>query len=162
MTRRATGPWSTGGGTVGSTSRRVQRTRDLRSGASGAAWSSSEAGDIITGWLFRLLAFLAVVAFVALEIGTVVVANFSLDDTAREVARAARDEYRGERSLDRATQVAADVAERRDAEVVAVVEDGDDLVIELRKRAPTVVVHRIGPLEEFTKVTASSRIAWTL
>lgn len=138
------------------------RTRDLRIIPRVRAHAGSEAGDIITGWLFRLLAFLAVLAFVAFEVGTIVVANFTLDDAAREVARAARDEYRGERSLDRATQVATDVAALRDAEVVAVVADGDDLVIELRKRAPTVVVHRIGPLEELTMVTASNRIAWTL
>jgi hypothetical protein len=119
-----------------------------------------ERGDIITSWLVQLLVFLAVVAFVAYEVVAVVATTISLDDTAREVARAARDEYRAERSLERATTAAAEVAELRDVELVAVQEEDDELVVTLSRLAPTLVVHRIGPLEELARVSASSRVGW--
>lgn len=122
---------------------------------------SAERGDIIGSWLLQLLVFLAVVAFVAFEVITVVVTSVRLDETAREVARAARDEYRAVRSLDRTTAVAAEVAAAHGAEVVAVTEDGDDLVVELRKQAPTLVVHRIGVLDDLTMANATSRLGRT-
>jgi len=127
------------------------------------SWSrcgDAESGDIITGWLVQLLLFLAVLSFIAYEALAVVVTHASLDDTAREVARAARDEYRVGRSIDIATSTAVEVAAVRDARVVAVAEHDGELVVELHRDAPTLVIHRIGPLQDLTKVTTSARVAW--
>lgn len=120
-----------------------------------------DGGGIVGSWLLQLLAFLAVLAFVAYEVITVVVTTVSLDDTAREVARAARDEYRTTRSLERATQTAELTADLHDARVTSVTTDGDELVVELERQAPTVVVHRLGPLEDLATASSSSRIGWT-
>jgi hypothetical protein len=120
--------------------------------------ADDERGDIITSWLLQLLVFLAVVAFVVYEVIAVVATTISLDDAAREVARAARDEYRADRSLDRATDAAEQVAELRDAQVVAVEEEGGELVVTVTRVAPTLVVHRIGPLAELAQVNATSRV----
>jgi hypothetical protein len=130
-------------------------------GDTGGRWWCDDSGDIITSWLVQLLVFLAVVAFVAFEVISVVVTNVRLDETAREVARAARDEYRAVHSLDRATSVAEEVAATYDAEVVTVTEDGDELVVELHKQAPTLVIHRIGVLDDLTTASATSRIGRT-
>lgn len=119
-----------------------------------------ESGGIITGWLIQLVVFLAVVAFVAFEVITVVVTNVSLDDTAREVARAAGGEYRVARSIEVATATATEVAAQRDARVVEVTEQDGDLIVELGKDAPTLVIHRIGPLQNLVNVTTSARVAW--
>ena len=121
---------------------------------------ADESGDIITGWLIQLVIFLAVLAFVAFEAITVVVTNVSLDDTAREVARAARDEYRVARSIEVATATATEVAALREARVVEVTEQDGDLIVELGKDAPTLVIHRIGPLQNLVNVTTSARVAW--
>lgn len=121
----------------------------------------SERGDIVGSWLLQLLALLAVLAFVAYEAIAVFVTSVGLEDTAREVARAARDEYRTSGSLERATGTAEQTAELRDAQVTAVVTDGEDLVVEMQRQAPTIVVHRLGPLEELARATTSSRISWT-
>jgi hypothetical protein len=121
---------------------------------------ADDSGDIISSWLFQLLIFLAVLSFVAYEAIAVVVTHVGLDDTAREVARAARDEYRVNRSTEVATATAVEVASPRGARVVEVTEDGDDLIVELGRDAPTLVIHRIGPLESLTKVTTSARVAW--
>lgn len=119
-----------------------------------------ESGGIITGWLIQLLIFLAVLSFVAYEAISVVVTNVSLDDTAREVARATRDEYRVARSIEVATATAVEVAAVRDARVLEVTEEDGDLIVELQRDAPTFVIHRIEPLQNLAKVTTSARVAW--
>jgi hypothetical protein len=126
-------------------------------------WSTrraDESGGIIGGWLLQLVVFLAVLAFIAYEVISVMVTNISLDDTAREVARAARDEYRVARSIDVATASAGETAAARDARIVEVIQDGDDLIVELERDAPTLVIHRIGPLQDLSKANTSARITW--
>ena len=117
-----------------------------------------ERGGIITGWLLQMLVILGLVSLVAYELLSVVVTNVSLDDTARQVARATRDEYRASGSLDTATLTAHAVAEVHDARVVEVVEDGDELVVELERDAPTLLVHRVPALEDRATATASVRV----
>lgn len=117
-----------------------------------------EQGDIITGWLFRLLAFMAVLVVVGYEVISIGLNVVTLDDNAREVARAARDAYRVEGSLDDAEDAAQEVADLHGVEVVGLVEDGDDLIVSLEKQAPTLLVHRVGPLEDLATATTDSRI----
>lgn len=129
--------------------------------ANSKAIGSSEAGDVITSWLVQILLVLAVIGLIAYEILSVAITNVSLDDNAREVARAARDAYRGDQSLDETTATAEEVAATHGVTVVGVAVDGDVLVIDLRKRAPTLLVHRVGPLEDVATATTSRRIRWT-
>lgn len=124
------------------------------------ARGTGELGGIISGWLLQLLVFLAALSFVGYEVISVVVTNVSLDDTAREVARSARDEYRVSRSIDAATESATAIAALRDARVLGVVDDGDDLLVELERDAPTLVIHRIGVLQDLAKVNTSARVTW--
>lgn len=126
----------------------------------GATVRHDERGEIITGWLLRILLTVAVLGLVIYEVLAVVVSTVALDDNAREVARAARDAYRVEQSVDDATEVAQEVADLHDADVTALEEDGEDLVITLDQQAPTLLVHRIGPLEDLTRVTVTRRVAW--
>ena len=121
---------------------------------------ADESGGIISSWLIQLLIFLAVLSFIAYEGISVLVTNVSLDDTAREVARATRDEYRVARSIEVATDTAVEVAAVHDARVLEVTEEDGDLVVELQRDAPTLVIHRIGPLQHLAKVTTSARVAW--
>lgn len=117
-----------------------------------------EQGDIISRWLFQMLATMAVLALIAYEIIAVGVMAVRVDDIAREVARTTRDAYRVEQSLDRARAAAAEHARSRDATVVAVDEEGDVLSVTLEKRARTLVVHRLGPLEDLVTPAATRRV----
>ena len=126
----------------------------------GAAVRHDERGEIITGWLLRIVLTVAVLGLVVYEVLAVVVSTVALDDNAREVARAARDAYRVEQSLDDAVEAAQEVADLHDADVTALEEDGEELVISLGQQAPTLLVHRIGPLEDITRVTVTTRVAW--
>lgn len=120
-----------------------------------------ERGDIVVAWLVRLCLVMALIATLTYEVLSVTVSTVSLDNNAREVARAARDEYRVDRSLQRASRTAAEVARTHGAELTAVTEDGDMLVIDLQKQAPTLFVHRLGVLDDVTTANATSRIRWT-
>jgi hypothetical protein len=123
-------------------------------------YAGCERGDVIASWLLRLVVTMAVLGLLAYEVLSIVVTEVALDDSAREVARATRDEYRGARSLDRATTIAVAVARTHGAEVTSVTEDGDALVIDLQKSAPTLVIHRLGPLGDVRTTSASARIRW--
>jgi hypothetical protein len=118
-----------------------------------------EQGDIISRWLLQMLVTMAVFAFVAYEAIAVGVAAVRVDDIAREVARATRDAYRVEQSLDRAQAAADDHAQRLDATLIALEDDGGELSVTVEKRARTLVVHRIGPLEDLVTPAATRRVA---
>lgn len=120
----------------------------------------AEQGEIITGWLFKMLLTVAVLAFIAYEVISIGVTTVALDDNAREVARAARDAYRSDQSVEAATEAAVAVADLHGAEVVALEDEEEDLVITLERQAPTLLTHRIGPLEDFTRASVTTRIAW--
>lgn len=120
----------------------------------------TEQGEIITGWIFKLVLVVAVLGFVAYEGLSIVVTTVALDDNAREVARAARDAYRVEPSLEEAAERAQQVADLHGAELVELEEDGDELILTLQRQAPTLVLHRIGPLEDLTMATVTTRVAW--
>ena len=126
----------------------------------GTRQDPGEVGGIIGSWLLQMVVFLAVLAFIGYEVISVVVTTVSLDDTAREVARSARDEYRVSRSIDAATLVAISTADQRDAQVIDVAAEGDELVVELGREAPTLLIHRIGVLQDLTMVTTSARVSW--
>jgi hypothetical protein len=117
-----------------------------------------ERGDIISRWLLQMLAIMAVISLVAYEVIALGLTTLSADDAAREVARAARDAYRVEQSLDRAEATAQEAARSHDATLVAVDEDGDVLSVTVEKRAQTLLVHRIGPLSDVANRPATSRV----
>ena len=136
----------------------ILRRARTRQGGSLNGRRSDQRGDIIASWLFQVVAFLAVLGFVAYEIISIGVTMVALDDNAREVARAARDAYRAELSLDQAEDAAEAVAEQHQAAIVGLEEDDGELTVTLQKQAPTLLVHRIGPLEDLTLATQTTSI----
>lgn len=118
---------------------------------------AAERGDI-SNWLTQLLVVLAVVGLVIYEVVAVGVTTVSVDDAAREVARAARDTYRSEESLEGATETAEAVAGLRDATVTSVEVEGEELSVTLEKQAGTLVMHRIGPLEGVTTRSSTTQV----
>ena len=127
-----------------------QRTPIVRDG---------ERGDIISRWLVQMLATMAVFALIAYEIIAVGVAAVRVDDIAREVARAARDTYRVEQSLDGAQARAAEHAQSRGATLTAAELDGDSLSVTVETRAATLLVHRLPPLEDRVTPAATHDVA---
>jgi hypothetical protein len=114
-------------------------------------------GGEISNWLIQLMVVMGVVGLVLYEIVALGVTTVQVDEVAREVARAARDEYLAASSLDRAEAVAGEAAEMHGATLIAVEIDQDELSVTLEKRANTVLVHRIGPLADRVTPSATRR-----
>jgi hypothetical protein len=117
-------------------------------------------GGIITGWLFQLVAILAVISLIVYEVVAIGVATVSVDDAARDGARAASTAYRSERSLASAREAAEGTVSSDETEIVSLTEVDGELVITLRKRARTLLAHRVGALEGLATPSTTRRIRW--
>lgn len=121
-------------------------------------------GDIVLGWLTKLvvvLALLGVVGFDLISLGT---ARLRAEDNAQSAARAA----------DASWKSAKDLQQAYDAALAEVVKDGDTIdpqtftvspeggiTLTLRRTAPTMLVEKIGPARRWAEVevTVSARPA---
>ena len=122
--------------------------------------ANREGGGIITGWLLQLGLILAVISLLVYEVVAIGVAAVGVDDTAREVARIARDAYRTDRAVTAAHQTAAAAVDDPNTGIVSLEEVDGDLVVTLHRQARTLLVHRIGPLEDLATATATRRVRW--
>ncbi len=131
-------------------SRRPLRTR-LRHDADGAVGGSS---------LLQLTIVLVVLGVVAFDLIALGVTAFQVDDRARKVAAAAAETYAAEDSAGAARQTAEESAASLGAELAAfeIDEDADRVVVRMRRRAATLVAHRLFP--ERTVLTGSARAGW--
>lgn len=123
-----------------------------------ARWRS-EAGATSGSWLVHLLVVLGVLAVIGYEVVAIGLASLSVDEGSRQVARAASAAYRDTGgSLDATTTAAAEAARVHDATVTAVAVDGEELIVTLERRAPTLLVQRIGPLADLAVREATGRV----
>lgn len=113
-----------------------------------------EAGDIITDWLGQLLVIMAVLGLLGHELVTIAVTSVNLQDDAGEVARAGRAAYGDGGGLGAATAAARVAADTRGVDLVSFERDGDGLTAIVTRQAPTILVHRAGPLAELAQRTA--------
>ena len=120
--------------------------------------SHGQTGGIITGWLLRLMLWLAVLAVVVFEIGAVVVATVDADSAAGEVARAAVVAYRSSGSLADSETAAEVVAEGRSVELISLEEDGTTMTVEVGRAAGTLLLHRVALTEDLTQRSASRHV----
>lgn len=122
---------------------------------------SDEQGEVISSWLVQLLAIMLVLAFIGYEAVSIAMTHLSLDEDAREVAAASRSAYGGDREVDDAIEAGREAAEVQGIDVLDVVEvDGDppEVAFELGKQASTLVIHRIGFLEDMTYARTNRRV----
>lgn len=115
---------------------------------------------IVAGWLVQLVALVAVVGLIGFETIAITIAAINLDDDAREVAQAAAQAYGAREEVSAATQAAAAAAREAEVTLEDVSVRGGNLQVEVSQLAGTLVVHRIGPLEELARTSASGRAAW--
>jgi len=120
--------------------------------------SDGEEGDIILSWLVRLVLGAAVVGLVVFEAGALGYAHLSADDAAGEVARTGAVAYRASGSLMDARTTAEEVATERDVELVTFEQDGTELVVVVEREAGTLVLQRIGALENLVTRAGERRV----
>ncbi len=115
-------------------------------------------GGIVTGWLLRLVATMALLALVVFEVGALVVASVDADSAADEIARAATVTYRSSGSLTEAQASGQAVADERSVELVSLDEETGGLVIVVERTAGTLLLHRFGPTEGLIRRTGTRRV----
>lgn len=122
--------------------------------------SGGEAGGIVTGWLLRIVLFLAVLAFVIFEGGAIAVNSITAEDAAREVGRAAVTAYRGSGDIDAAESAGIAAARERGVRLVEITIDRNSLSVTVTSTARTLVLHEIEMFDRFTIREVERRAEW--
>ncbi len=119
-----------------------------------------ETGDIVSGWLMRLVVFMAILAFIGYEVIVIGLNYVSAEDAAQEVGRTSRTAYIQSQDDDDAEGAALREAEFRDVELVRFEVTDEHIIVDVTRTADTLVAHEIGFLEGLTVRTGTSRIRW--
>jgi hypothetical protein len=124
----------------------------------------SDRGDVVLGWLTKLVVTLSVLGVVGFDLVSLGAARLQAEDHAQSAVRAASSAYRTPTDLQAAYDAAAaEVAEHGDTidpRSFTVAPDGA-VTLTLHRTAATMVVEKIGPLRDWTQVfrTVSGRAA---
>lgn len=124
---------------------------------------AAERGDIVLGWLTKLIVALAIIGVVVFDSMAVVVARVSAEDDANTAAMAASDTWvaqRGEHNLQLAYNAAAAAVAGKDETVLTngfTIDPDGTVHLRLTKHATTLVMYRVGPLKKYTWVTVSGQ-----
>lgn len=134
-----------------------------------ATWTRDERG-LVVAWLVRIVVWLALLGVVLFDAGAIVVNFFSVDSAADEVALAVAADVVGSgrdpipnlqcrrTSPDPTCREVHAIARENDVRVVSASFDADGAFhVEVRRTATTLLVGRIGPIEDWATATASAR-----
>lgn len=131
-------------------------------------FASDERG-LVVSWLVRVLLGLAILGVVLFDAGSIVVNFFSLDGTADEVAVAVVTDLAvgvdpvpnlqcNRRSSDALCRKAYDTARARGVRITSAHFDQQGVFhVELKRTADTLIVGRIGAIEDWATATASAQ-----
>lgn len=116
-----------------------------------------DAGQV-SSWLLKILFWVAILGFVLIEFGSVVIVRIQTGDVAGQTAQEAGIAY-SNRGLERAEARAEEYAELNDAVYVddslEIRQEDDELCVTVQKTASTIVIHRIDALEDLIEAEAT-------
>lgn len=107
---------------------------------------TSERGDIITGYLVRLVAGLALVGLLVIEGAAVTFNQLSLEETIDRAARAGASAYADDRSREAAEHAVAERLEHAGAELVHLHVGGESVSVTGTRPANVLISDRIEAL----------------
>jgi hypothetical protein len=121
----------------------------------------NQRGDIVLGWLVKLIVSLAIVGVVAFEGGAVVVAHVGADSAANDASGEAAISYSHRHDLDAAKEAAEESARMSGARVVGFViaADGKAVIVTVEKKAHTIILQRLGATRSWSTAQATARRA---
>lgn len=115
----------------------------------------SDRGDIVLGWLTKLVVVLAVLGVIGFDLISLGTARFQAEDHAQTAVRAASSSYASGRDLQQAYDAAlAEVVEHGDTidpQTFTIGPDGT-VTLTLHRTAPTMLVEKVPPLREWAEV----------
>lgn len=116
---------------------------------------TSDRGDIVLGWLTRLVLGLAVVGLIGFDLVSLGATRFQAEDHAQSAARAAAEAYRAPSDLqaayDAAAREALEHGDTIDPTTFSVTPDRT-VTLTLRRTAPTLLVEKVAPLRPWADV----------
>ncbi|MCW2680118.1 MAG: hypothetical protein JWM62_1519 [Frankiales bacterium] len=121
-------------------------------------------GDIVLGWLTKLVLTLGVLGVIGFDLVSLGAARFQAEDHAQAAVRAADESWESAKDLQTAYDAAlAEVLEHGDSidpQTFTVGQDGS-ITLTLHRTAPTMLVKKIGPARNWAEVdvTVSARPA---
>lgn len=135
-----------------------------KAGPAADLYGMGDRGDIVLGWLTKLVVTLAVLGVVGFDLVSLGSARFQAEDHAQAAVRAANESWKSAKDLQTAYDAAlAEVVEHGDTidpQTFTVGADGG-ITLTLRRTAPTMLVEKIGPARSWADVdvTLSARPA---
>lgn len=126
---------------------------------SGVRHARGDRGDIVLGWLTKLVVVLGVLGLVAFDAIAVAQGRFQAADRAATAASAAADEYKASRDVQRAYNAASATVTGDDTiegSTFQVAQDGT-VTLRLRHVATTLILSRIGPLKNWAVAVETGR-----
>lgn len=116
---------------------------------------SSERGDIVLGWLTKLVVALSLVGVVAFDGASLLQTRFGVEDRASSAARVASEALETTPTAQAAFDAASAELDGK-VEVVEAVTLGADgsVTVRVSRDATTLVLHRIGPLRHLIHAEA--------
>ena len=121
-------------------------------------------GDIVLGWLTKLVVTLAVLGVIGFDLVSLGTARFQAEDHAQAAARAANAAFKSGNDLQKAYDAAFAEATQHgdtiDPQTFTAGADGN-ITLTLRRTAPTMLVEKIGPARSWAdvEVTVTGRPA---
>ena len=115
---------------------------------------------MITSWFAKMAIGFIIIGVVLYDGGMIVMNFFTLDSRADEIAvEIAAGEAPGSLTVASIEPQAREAARASGARLISVTVEGNIVHITLRRKASTLVVGRIGPLEDWTRATAEGQAA---
>jgi hypothetical protein len=112
----------------------------------------------IVDWLVRLAIWFVIVAVVLFDGGSILINFFTLDSTADEIAvQVTTDALASSMRVETVQPQAAELAAAAGAELVGVRVEGNIVYISLRREADTLVIGRIGWIEDWARATVEGQ-----
>lgn len=118
----------------------------------------SDERGVIVGWFGKMLIGFIVLGVVIYDGGSIMVNFFTLDSRADEIAvELTTGVTPGSLSLSTIEPRAREAAREAGARLISVTIEGSIVHVTLRRKASTLLVGRIGPLEDWTRATADGQ-----
>ena len=117
---------------------------------------TGDRGDIVLGWLTRVVAVLAVLGLIGFDAFSLGANRFQAEDHAQTAARVAVESWAADKDLQKAYDAAlaavAATGDTLDAEAFTVAPDGA-VTLRLRRDVPTLLIAKVPQLRDLTVVT---------
>ena len=120
---------------------------------------AGERGDVVLGWLTKVVATLAVLGLIGFDAVSLGAARFRAEDSAHQAARAAAESFSTTKDMQKSYEAALDeVLDTGDTIDPAgfTISPQGAVTLTLRHEAATLLVEKIPPLREYAVVTLTA------